>query len=473
MAAADFRRIPARDQKGKCSTVERFLNLRSYAYLWRIPKHQRAYSWASSFDDDAPGHVESFYLDIEQAREDGYTHSLGTLDCTKSPTRIDLETSPRDTSTFYELAVNDGQQRLTTIFLCYAALAQIRDYSGDNSYRTEYNADPTREPADGAMVLNSGGAPAPRFGLQERALTSHFLRLFREGDAFAFNPGTVTGPVVTDENTTQDANLTGRLACQRMTKAYISLRKYLGSHANLDTWEDAFYKAELTWVESETPPHTLFEIRNSRGLPVRRLDQAKNWMMYLQDHWSAQGSPFQNPFTGNPIEASNLWWRAVGFLEEFTAKASAEDELLGHMRSVVDGMALGARKTDYTSFQSEYAISNTGLTAAGGPTDHRDRIVHTMLAMEWLAQSMGEIYRPHPDYSTFIFGSLATQMARGMSLQQRTEALVLLTDIVCRMDKKAVISTLLLVTYRYAQPGVGRLPPLHVKTDLPCLHGGS
>ena len=88
--------------------------------------------------------------------------------------------------------------------------------------------------------------------------------------------------------------------------------------------------------------------------------------MYLQDHWSAQGSPFQNPFTGTPIEASNLWWRAVGFLEEFTAKASAEDELLGHMRSVVDGMAL-ARKTDYTSFQSEYAISNTGLTAAETP----------------------------------------------------------------------------------------------------------
>ena len=89
-------------------------------------------------------------------------------------------------------------------------------------------------------------------------------------------------------------------------------------------------------------------------------------------------------------------------MEEFTAKASAEDELLGHMRSVVDGMALGARKTDYTSFQSEYAISNTGLTAAGDPTNHRERIVHTMLAMEWLAQSMGEIYRPHPDYSTFI-----------------------------------------------------------------------
>ena len=105
------------------------------------------------------------------------------------------------------------------------------------------------------MALVSGGAQVPRFGLQERALTTHFLRLFREGDTFAFNRGTVTGPVVTDENATQDANLTGRLACQRMTKAYISLRKYLGSHVDLDDWEGAFYTAELTWVESERPTY--------------------------------------------------------------------------------------------------------------------------------------------------------------------------------------------------------------------------
>lgn len=449
-AAADFENIPPAQQKGWCSNIERFLNLRSYGYLWRIPKHQRAYAWDSSFDDESPAEVEQFYLDVEQARVDGYTHSFGTLDCSKDPNPITLRYSPRRQNTYSELAINDGQQRLTTIFLCYAALGQIRSYAGDTAYRDEYNADPSAVVARGAMKLVDLRANAvPRFGLQEDVLTNHFLRLMAEGDAFAFNPRTVTGRVVTAANATADANMTGRLACQRMTKAYISLRKYLGDHANLDAWEAAFYASELTWVESDTPAHTLFEVRNSRGIPVKRLDQTKNWMLYLQNHWDSQGRPLNHPFTGAPLDSAALWWGALGHLENISESSAAEDVLLGHMRTIVDGMSLGSRATDYTSFQSEYTIENTDPASI---TDHRARLVDSMFAMKWTAQCMEEVFQKHPVFTTFVYGTFATQMSRGMTPIQRTKALVHLTDIVCRMDKKTVMSTLLLLTYRYVQP---------------------
>ena len=85
-------------------------------------------------------------------------------------------------------------------------------------------------------------------------------------------------------------------------------------------------------------------------------------------------------------------------------------------------------------------------------TNHRARLVDSMFAMKWTAQCMEEVFQKHPTFTTFVYGTFATQMSRGMTPIQRTKALVHLTDIVCRMDKKTVMSTLLLLTYRYVQP---------------------
>ena len=77
---------PANLPRGYAITVEHLLSLGTYEYIWQIPKHQRPYSWSVNDNDEDPGEVEEFYLDIRKACTNGYVHSFGTIDTTLGET---------------------------------------------------------------------------------------------------------------------------------------------------------------------------------------------------------------------------------------------------------------------------------------------------------------------------------------------------------------------------------------------------
>ena len=85
---------------------------------FRIPIYQRTYSWTEK-------HCEQLWNDIaDAAAEDASSHFIGSI--------VYIKEGLFQVSTVPRLQVIDGQQRLTTLTLLFAALAMAIEKKGSN-----------------------------------------------------------------------------------------------------------------------------------------------------------------------------------------------------------------------------------------------------------------------------------------------------------------------------------------------------
>ena len=424
---------------GYAITVEHLLSLGTYQYIWQIPKHQRAYTW--EVDKDDANHVEEFFSDIQQAIDGPYVHSFGTIDATQGDS-ISLRVKPRGPEPdedYQKILVNDGQQRLTTMFLAYAAICQIKLLRNDREYRRDLTADPTREDARKSFRLYKSrdlNSPVYRLHLQIPGLRETLWQIIEQGDGFAFEgdpPGIQVTRAELERKVKKDSKPENRLI-----SAYVHLRKKLGELDvdGFNDWEAGFYCSEISYIVSQTPPHLMFETRNDRGLKVSGLDIVKNWMLYAEEFWDKEDSPIG-------CQPDIKWWNALSRMEE--GNVYNEKALLGHIRTIIHGTSLGSNEKDASGFKKRYPIS----TLSPDRDSKREEFVEFVEAMEWVAEAMKEVYSPTNGIPN---GSFATQKGRGMNGQQEAEALVNLINISCRMERENKASTIILLTYHFLRP---------------------
>ena len=425
-------------------TVEHLLSLGSYECIWQIPNHQRPYSWNVSRKNDDPGQVEEFYFDIKQADENQYAHSLGTIDTTLGadvPLKWKNQ-GPREIKTYETLVVNDGQQRLTTIFLAYSAICEIQKRRGDLSYRERISADPNISPdASNSFRLvheNDNRDLQFRLHLQIDELNTTLWRLIRDGDDYAFTrtPANIT---LLEEDLGLQTQENSKPA-NRLIGAYVYFREEFGklTVAELSSWIESFYQSEISYIVSETPPHLMFETRNARGLEVSGLDIVKNWMMYAEDEWRTAGHAIGS-------EPATKWWKALAHMDE--GGVYDEKALLGHVRTIIHGSSIGGSEKDASAFKRRYPIPQL----SNNPNSRRSEFKEFVAAMEWVAKAMKEVYAPNSD--GIPVGSFAEHMNnRGMTGSQEAEALVNLINISCRMDRTGVANTIVILTYQDLSP---------------------
>ena len=105
---------------------------RGVPIVYKVPQHQRAYSWTAAS-------VERYLLDLDFACEEGFPHNFGSLDLREDGFLKDAANPSNDAKIHHGgigcpnypiREVNDGQQRLTTIFLTFSAIASIKEQGG-------------------------------------------------------------------------------------------------------------------------------------------------------------------------------------------------------------------------------------------------------------------------------------------------------------------------------------------------------
>ena len=203
------------------------LSLGTYEYIWQIPKHQRPYSWSVNNNDEDPGEVEEFYLDIWKACTNGYVHSFGTIDTTLGETESLKwkHQGPEENKDYTCIVVNDGQQRLTTMFLAYAAYCEIQNRRGENDYRNLISANRTFRSQDlfGLVHEDDPNKPHYRLQLQVEDLNTTLSRLVQSGDNYAFTapPADI---LLTDADIDRKRQGNSRPA-RRLIDAYVYFRK--------------------------------------------------------------------------------------------------------------------------------------------------------------------------------------------------------------------------------------------------------
>lgn len=217
--------------------------------LFRIPEYQRAYSWQSR-------HRQALFDDISKlkSKASGSTHFMATV--------VGLQQREREiihTDEYTRLDIVDGQQRLTTlILLCKAIEKSLGD------------ADPTevalRREIASLLVKNDAGTLLLLQTNHDKS--TYFANYLRNGD--------VPNP--------EDAKF---LADRDLASAIVDCERFVASWTPGNSLLELarLLKNRLTFIfheiDDESAVYTVFEVLNSRGLPVAWLDRTKSTLMAI------------------------------------------------------------------------------------------------------------------------------------------------------------------------------------------------
>lgn len=225
--------------------------------LFRVPPHQRSYAW----DKDA---VDEFIGDIETALGNGASDYFIGL--------IVIQASPSG-----EWVLLDGQQRLTTVSLIYAA---ARLWLLDNGY----DADAHQIHHEYLGVRRLGG--------------DYSSRMLLNGENQDLFEGAVT-QAVGDSQFRRFAQVLPRTASNKLLlSAALNCRKWIKLFAGeneagdggsdrvskiygLARFLDSRLKVVAVEVSSDVDAYVLFESLNDRGIALSALDLIKNYILSL------------------------------------------------------------------------------------------------------------------------------------------------------------------------------------------------
>lgn len=241
----------------------------------KVPIYQRPYAWTEE-------HINDRINDLKESFPDDYF--IGTIVVSKK-------------SNFLEII--DGQQRLATFSIIYAAirnfLLEMKDEEGARIVESEYLYKPLLRTRESEVKLDLGFNDKEFFG------KNIILR----------NEGKFSSPE--------------KLSHERIILAYKNLYDYIkneySSHSNqinhindlIDFFKDNI-KIIIVSVADEANAFTIFETLNDRGLSLSQVDLIKNFLFNK---------------AGNRLpEAQEKWARFTGAIEA----AESEDEILQFLR---------------------------------------------------------------------------------------------------------------------------------------------
>ena len=225
-------------------TVDELLSKR----LFRIPDYQRAYSWKRNQRLDLFNDIKK----LKQRTDPDRSHFLATIVLMKTNDRE--EVGP-DEFQIYDIV--DGQQRLTTIVILLKAITKLLQVGDDDQRR--YGGD-----LQSLLVKRENRR---LILLQTNHESSHEFRRYLED-------GTI--PSTDDLNTTGQKNLADAFKeCELFAQEW---REGATDLLRLIKNKLAFVNYVL---DDQISAYTIFEVLNSRGLPVDSLDKCKSMLMAL------------------------------------------------------------------------------------------------------------------------------------------------------------------------------------------------
>jgi hypothetical protein len=304
--------------------------------LFRVPPHQRSYAWDSES-------VRSFLGDIEEAhagRDSDYFIGLVVV------------LGPENG----EWVLLDGQQRLTTTSLIFAA---IRYWLASHGFEE----DAKQIDHEYLGVRRLGGDYSSRMQLNEenqRAFVAAVMQL-QPNDELRLDAKTST------KRSSNRLLLEAALECREWVEKLAA-----NSHAperalfDLASFLDARVKVVCVDVSSEVDAYVLFESLNDRGIELSALDLIKNHIIgkdqSLEGEWQYLIEAIGD---ANPDDFLKVFWTSrYGItqksqifrrVKEGYSDASAASQLLHDL--VADAEALAALDDDEHPFWQERSIS--------------------------------------------------------------------------------------------------------------------
>ena len=257
--------------------------------LFRIPEYQRSYSWATRQRED-------LFQDIRQSYRDGNpsNHFMATVIALMR----DKVNIPGTLGEHRNVDVVDGQQRITTLVLLLKAIAKALDQSDTVEGSLRSNLEKMLVKADDATLLL----------LQTNQDSSHYFATYLR-----------TGNYV-DAN--QARTLADRQLLNAMRECEDFIREWKAEGHSLENLVTHIHN-RLTFIYHEINDeglvYSVFEVLNSRGLPVPWFDRLKSKLMALV---------FESTETGNRDniirEVHQLWtsiYRIIGLRRGMSAES--------------------------------------------------------------------------------------------------------------------------------------------------------
>ena len=219
--------------------------------LFSIPQYQRSYSWDTR-------QLRELFEDIKRSYEaegSKYHYMATVVALAREPEKI-----PGIAAEHQRVDIVDGQQRITTLILLLKAVSKALDRSDTVQKSLRSDIEKTLVKADSVSLLL----------LQTNHDSSHyFANYIREGEFVDSN----------DANTLADRRLLGAMKeCENFVRVWQDESRSL---------EDliAHLYNRLTFIYHEINDeglvYTVFEVLNSRGLPVSWFDRLKSMLMAI------------------------------------------------------------------------------------------------------------------------------------------------------------------------------------------------
>lgn len=214
--------------------------------LFNIPDYQRSYSWGTP-------HRRALFDDINRTWEAGEdrTHFMDTVVGLRRGTQKIV------VDEYSEIDIVDGQQRVTTLILLLKSIAKILDRTDPTGERIGKGIDEALVKPDKASLLL----------LQTNHDTSHhFANYLRYG-------------------TSESSGSAKTIADRELLKAIEECEEFAREWQQQGRLNDlvALLRNRLEFIFHETPNealvYTVFEVLNSRGLPVSWVDRLKSMLM--------------------------------------------------------------------------------------------------------------------------------------------------------------------------------------------------
>ena len=225
--------------------------------LFRVPDYQRAYSWKTRQRRDLFEDISKINSKTDEDRD----HFLATIVLLKTKEK---EESGPDEYSVYDIV--DGQQRLTTLIILLKAIAKALLEGGPNErrYGEDLNDLLVKRENNQLILLQTNHDSAHDF---RRYLTENTI------------------PQEMDIKTSAQLEMTRAInECEAFvanwTPGATSLLKLINNRLGFVNYV----------LNDQASAYTIFEVLNSRGLPVESLDKCKSMLMAIS-YEASDGSP--------------------------------------------------------------------------------------------------------------------------------------------------------------------------------------
>lgn len=218
--------------------------------LFRIPDYQRAYSWETPQINDLLSDITKLYNKPEEKKHDH--HFMATIVCLNTSQKVEIGSTE-----FPVMQVVDGQQRLTTLIILLKIISlNLKEHNDNISQQESTSLEKLLVKDDDRLIL-----------LQTNHDSSNIFRDYLKSGKFP-EPSVIA--TMAEKRLTDCFDICKKFVAEwNSTKEVIDLLKIIKNKLDF-----IFY--ELT---DEQSVYTVFEVLNSRGLPVDSLDKCKSMLM--------------------------------------------------------------------------------------------------------------------------------------------------------------------------------------------------